>query len=240
MLAEAALAKFDDRDIVGSAPTTLSPALRWEFLKAATARQDISDRKALFDLTAESLGVMTKRAQEFATLIKGSRVDSVCLKERESADYKIDNEYSGDVTQLCDGVRATVIIPANDVEFCRAALALHECTRGVHDLIAKPSKTGLAIINAKVELENGVVGEIQFVTPNMRTAMQDTHAKYKKIDRLVNQFPNDKIPEAEAKKIKALRVDCQDTHATAVHLDGLSRFVDKGTGKAHSPLAFNN
>lgn len=210
-----------------------SISLRYEFLKAATARQTISqDLGVIMDMAAKSIPEMTRSAEDFAARVGGT-LGAVGVKSHGSAAPKVTNEYKGDAGLLCDPVRATVIIPADNVDLCRAALALHESTCAVKDLLAKPSKTGLAILNAKVTLGNGLKGEIQFVTPHMHQAMQHTHNSYKKIDELTTAFAEKALPVKIASEIKRLETDCVDYHATAAYLDDLDRFVDKKTAKAH-------
>lgn len=240
MLATAALEKNEDFFSAGDIPAAISAADRLETLKSATAQQTVSqDRQEIFALAAGSTDLMAARAAEFAALTEG-KVHAVCVKAEESANFKIDNEYAGVSKFLCDPVRATVIIPASHVDVCRAALALHESTVAVKDLIASPSKTGLAILNAKVKLENGLVGEIQFVTPYMHQAMQSTHDSYKKIDSLTAAFAEVALPIEIGREIKKLKTDCMDYHATGSFLDKLDRYVDKKRAGAHSSPAFTN
>lgn len=210
-----------------------SVSLRYEFLKAATAQQTVSQNlKEILDLSANSMLAMINTVEDYADRV-GGQIAAINLKKPESAEPKVANEYNGDASLLCDPIRATIVIPADNVELTRAALALHESTCAVKDLIESPSKTGLAILNAKVRLKNDLVAEIQFVTPNMRKAMQETHGNYKKIDGLMASFANQALPLEVASEIKHLKASCQDCHATASYLDGLDRYVDKKSVKAH-------
>ena len=232
MLAGAALARYDNPYESGFSPSLDVPTARYDFLRASTAQQTVSkDLDEILEIAERSVPEMTDSAQGFAARVGGT-VLSVNVKARDSAVPKVAGEYRGDAILLCDPVRATVIIPADNVDLARAVLALHESTCAVKDLIAMPSKTGLAIINAKVTLANGLKGEIQFVTEHMRQAMQLTHARYKKIDSLTKEFSKSELPEDIANEIKRLERDCVDLHATAVYLDGLDRYVDKDTTKA--------
>lgn len=233
MLAGAALAKSDNPFECGYPLGLIAPDVRYDFMCAATAQQDISDNlDKILEIAEHSVPEMTQSAEEFAQRVGGSLL-SVNVKERDSAVLKVADEYRGDATLLCDPVRATVMIPSDNVQLTRAVLALHESTCAVKDLIAAPSRTGLAIINAKVTLANGLKGEIQFVTEHMRQAMQLTHASYKKIDSLTKAYSKSALPEEIANEIKRLENDCLDSHATAVFLDGLDRYVDKSTAKEH-------
>ena len=238
MQASAALAKYDNPYESGLSPSFAAPTARYAFLRAATARQTLTtDRHVLFDIAEQSLDLMIDEALEVLNQIPGAKLDRSGIKTRESGFHKIDTEYKGDVTRLCDAVRVTIIFPADSVELVRAALALNESVCAVKDYIAKPSETGLAIINAKKKLKNGLVGEMQLVTPYMHQAMQVTHGSYKKIDSLTTQFSKEKIPEEVSNEINHLERDCVDTHATGSFLDGLDRYVDKATTKAHGSPA---
>ena len=240
MLATAALKKYEEFSSAGGVSAADSAADRFETLKSATARQTISaDVDVIFALAAKSVPEMTNRASEFAAMVGGT-VDTVNVKSRESGDFKIRNEYNGDSSLLCDPIRATVIIPTDNVDLCRAALALHKSTHAVKDLIERPSKTGLAILNAKVALSNGLKAEIQFVTPHMYQAMQATHGSYKKIDSLTAAFAEVALPPEVSKEINRLKKDCQDYHATGAFLDGLDRYVDKAAIGVHSSPALIN
>lgn len=208
-------------------------ATRYDSLKRATARQTISsDLTEILSIAAESMSEMTRKAVDYAALMSGN-LEVVNVKAWTSAAFKVENEYSGNARLLCDPVRATIVIPSDNVNLARAVLALHASTCAVKDLLACPSKTGLAILNSKIQLDNGLKGEIQIVTPHMREAMLKTHGRYKEIDTLAAQFSDTVIPISTANQIRALKADCQDLHATAAHFDGLDRYVDKRAGKSH-------
>ncbi len=211
---------------------------RYQVLRKATSQQTISsDLTEILSVAAESMPEMTLKAVDYANRM-GGELKIVNVKTWTSAAPKVENEYDGNASLLCDPIRATVIIPAENIELARAVLALHESTCAVKDLLVRPSKTGLAILNAKIELDNGLRGEIQFVTPNMYQAMQQTHGKYKEIGRLVDQFAAVAIPADVASKINQLSVDCVDIHTTGAALDDLSRYVDKRPLEDHPAQAF--
>lgn len=187
--------------------------------------EDRTDESALFDEAEGSLDLMKARAYEIADLLDGEVV-AIGLKNRQTASNKIKHKYNGAVREVCDLVRCLIVIDADDVPVARALVALHESVVSVKDLIAKPSKTGLMILNAKTRLENGHKGEAQIVTRRMHEAMQQTHGPYKEIIDLTNNFAAAALPAEVSKKIKDLRSKCDDLHATGAAMDRLHRFVD--------------
>lgn len=225
MLAIAAFSEIKQNLKMGA---DLPPSVleRLRDLRKATALNHLSDEQELLDDAEASVSKMESRAEEFASLL-GGQVIELGLKKRDGAAYKIKHKYNGVAQKACDLVRCRILIDADDVPLARALLGLHDSVTALKDLVARKSKTGLQILNAKVALENGHVGEIQIVTPNMYQAMQQTHTRYKEIHDLTNQFAGAAMPDEQAAKISELRVRCDDLHATGASLDRLHRFVDR-------------
>lgn len=246
MLLAATASQLFRNDSFGTMVNPGAIATRGIILKKTTSRQTVVQSvEHLIDLCANSLDLMEEASEEFADAV-GGKVVAVGLKDKQALIDKIVHDYNGDFRCLRDGVRSTIVYSDDNIISCYAAAALNKRVKEIKDTLVKKSKTGLAQLNIKSALPNGLIGEMQLVTPWMYEAKKLTHPMYKEIDGLTKQFAQTVIPHEVAKKIRYLEESCINLHNTGLAWDGLESIqcpyqnVDNIRQRVHSRPAFVN
>ncbi|WGO98876.1 hypothetical protein QFX18_02225 [Saccharophagus degradans] len=95
----------------------------------------------------------------------GGQVAKAPIKSQDRAIQKIMNHYDGDATRIKDLARNTIIVPPDKLDSVVAELAKRGASVKVIDGAKDP--LGYSGVNATIETQAGIVGEIQVNTPAM-------------------------------------------------------------------------
>jgi hypothetical protein len=158
--------------------------------------QNVKTLDELYDKAKRDEPAFKKSLEDVAAAVGGTAMftpaayaePGTTLKSRKSAERKLRDEYGGDVTQLKDILRGTVM--CNTVEDIRAAAYLFmQQNQGtvarVKDRVVNPMDEGYRDIMINFRTPNGLISEIQFNTPHMLATKNGVgHRLYEIIRRL--------------------------------------------------------
>lgn len=109
----------------------------------------------------------------------GGTVTPLNYKSAESMQRKVDNEYGGNIHELKDAVRNTVILDQNNIAAASKDLAQNPNTLRIKVQNAESDPLGYSGTIANVRMSNGMVGEVQLNTAHMIYAKQDPESAKK-------------------------------------------------------------
>lgn len=109
----------------------------------------------------------------------GGTVTPLNYKSADSMQRKVDNEYGGNIHELKDAVRNTVILDKNSISAATKDLAANPNTLRVKEQKAENDPLGYSGTIANVRMSNGMVGEVQLNTAHMIYAKQDPESAKK-------------------------------------------------------------
>jgi len=160
------------------------------------------------------------------------------LKTLERASDKINGDYNGDYTQICDLARGRILVDTvEQIEILRNYLQDNAEKLGIQeykDRFAKPSDTGFRDINMKMRLDNGHVIEFRVEHRAMMKAAEATHDPYEevqKIERLAKEEGRH-MTEYELDERQKFMDEVRDIHNSPVKDAGLDKLLsDAGRDK---------
>lgn len=103
----------------------------------------------------------------------GGTVTPLNYKSAESMQRKVDNEYGGNIHELKDAVRNTVILDKNNISAATKDLAANPNTLRIKEQKAETDPLGYSGTIANVRMSNGMVAEVQINTAHMIYAKND-------------------------------------------------------------------
>lgn len=103
----------------------------------------------------------------------GGTVTPLNYKSAESMQRKVDNEYGGNIHELKDAVRNTVILDKNNIGAATKDLAANPNTLRIKEQKAETDPLGYSGTIANVRMSNGMVAEVQINTAHMIYAKND-------------------------------------------------------------------
>lgn len=109
----------------------------------------------------------------------GGTVTPLNYKSADSMQRKVDNEYGGNIHELKDAVRNTVILDKNSISAATKDLAANPNTLRVKEQKAENDPLGYSGTIANVRMSNGMIGEVQLNTAHMIYAKQDPESAKK-------------------------------------------------------------
>jgi hypothetical protein len=158
-------------NFAGNAPVVEPPLAN---SPAATAESVGSDATNSFDSIysrAPAAKVeIDQLANEIADQFNGE-VATAPIKSPERAMEKILNDYGGDATRIKDLARNTIVVSQDQIDSVAAELSARGAAVKVIDGATDP--LGYSGVNATVETQAGVYGEIQVNSPEMIYAKED-------------------------------------------------------------------
>jgi hypothetical protein len=141
------------------------------------------------------------------------------LKTTARAVQEIAADYEGDVGQIKDLLRATILVDNPDQ--ARAALVALESrmtvmAAGKRDMIdGEPGPDGFRDIKVNVDLGNGLVAEVQINLPDMLEAKKVAHPLFVEREAIRREaIGHDRTPEEQA-RIGALNAQQREIYAAA-------------------------
>lgn len=126
----------------------------------------------------ESGHEIDKMGKDLASKYDGT-VTPLNYKSADSMQRKVDNEYGGNIHELKDAVRNTVILDKNSISAATKDLAANPNTLRVKEQKAENDPLGYSGTIANVRMSNGMVGEVQLNTAHMIYAKQDPESAKK-------------------------------------------------------------
>lgn len=151
------------------------------------------------------------------------------LKHPDRALAKINVDYEGDPRQIKDLVRGRFVVDTPEQIMAIKQAILEELdVDSIKDKFAHPTGTsGYRDINAKIELENGHIGEIQIQQRDMLRVNKLTHDLMEEAQDLERKTEIEKRPNTpdEKARIKNLEHQMRELHAAAAHDGNLNSLV---------------
>lgn len=149
--------------------------------KKPEVSQDDPGIKEIMSLAKDSAEELDKVGKDLASELGGT-VTPVNLKSSESIARKVNDELGGDVSQVKDSVRSTVIVDRET--FDRAKSVMENDPRfkpenGGRVKLQTPDKfLGYRGIVGNMRMPNGVIAEVQINTPAMIYAKEEKSLRY--------------------------------------------------------------
>jgi hypothetical protein len=138
--------------------------------KTSSPKSVVNVSKADIDTTMqkakESGHEIDKMGKDLASKYGGT-VTPLNYKSADSIQRKVDNEYGGNVNELKDSVRNTVIMDKNNIPAASKDLAANPNTLRVKEQRAESDPMGYSGTIANVRMSNGLVAEVQVNTAHM-------------------------------------------------------------------------
>lgn len=199
------------------------PARSWEEIatKGAEAHAEFSNKLAT---VAKALALRTDvdLPEHLSPGAPGNYLFVTPNKSKARAAAKVEHDYGGDWSQLKDFVRGSIAVES--MADVRAAMSAVEkaglkLAAVPKDKFANPTAEGYRDLNTLVQLENGVVAELQFHLKDMLTAKEQAHALYAEQQNLTRKnasdAPNDDWSDADTISFNDLRKRQNEIYGSA-------------------------
>jgi len=183
-------------------------------------------------VTLTGTAMLAGLRSEYPGLFDDVEFETGTLKARDRAFAKINSDYAGDHSQICDLARGRFIVDtAEQIEAIREFIknSQHIGILTVKDRFANPSDTHFRDINMKVRLINGHVAELRVEQRDVLAASKYTHEPYRRVQEIdrMTEAEGRMMTEAEALERQQLMDKVRDIHDIPARKAGLDRLLDQ-------------